>query len=59
MFKNIADLRTTIPSLVGAVLSLLGVFGFIEIEAIPVLNDALVGLGFAILTLVGLFSKAE
>lgn len=59
MFKNIADLRTTIPAVVGAVLSLLGVFNFIEMEAIPQLNDALVGLGFSILTLVGLFAKAE
>lgn len=59
MFKNIKDIRTTLPSLVGALLTILGVTGFIDMESVPSLNDALVAFGFSILTLVGLLSSSK
>lgn len=59
MLQNIADLKTTIPTIVGLVFTLLGVFGVVEIEEVPALSEAFTGLGLAILTTVGALAKAK
>jgi hypothetical protein len=59
MFKNITDWKTTIPTLVGAIFTILGLFSVVTPEELPVLSNAFTAIGLSVLTIVGVFAKAK
>ena len=56
--KNITNWQTTIPAVAGIIATLLGISGIIDMETVPQLDELIAGMGFTILSIVGLFSRA-
>jgi len=58
-FKNFSDLKTTLPTIIASVISVLVVTGVLDDTVAQELQTALLGLSGAALTIIGLFSKGE
>ena len=53
--SNLSDLRTTIPTILSALLVILGSLGVIPEADLPMLNEAVASVGLGILTIIGIF----